>query len=404
MIRVCGLFEGIGGFRHGLEQASNELQFVFSNDNDKHACQVYRYNFGQDSIRECDIRTVPTESIPDHDVLTAGNPCVAFSLAGKRQGFQDIRGTLFYEVVRIARAKRPRVIFLENVKGMLSTPANLSTGFYRATEGTGEGEITDDCGRVKDEPERGWEEITIPVCQGYVFSEILFALQSMGYGFTEWQVANSKYFGVPQNRERVFLVGYSGAEPARQVFPIGQPAQGSLETRGEAEGKGKQFPIANTLSSRYWKDGSENLIFQQHSHSGDGDKGRGFRQYEHIVPTLTGQMGTGGNNVPIVLSPRVDQVLLDNLGGNIKERIHEADVAWTLGGSKTGILEGKKLRKLMPVECERLQAFPDNWTAKGLTVGGKVVSISDNHRYHMLGNAVTTSVISYIGGRILRCL
>ncbi|HEB36144.1 MAG TPA: DNA (cytosine-5-)-methyltransferase [Candidatus Aminicenantes bacterium] len=187
------MFCGVGGFRLGLERAGDiggllqgkeqedngdietkrhrfawqsRIRFncVWANDNDKYACQVYRKRFGNKELVEGDIQDIGPEDIPEHDFLTAGFPCQAFSVAGKRKGFQDkTRGTLFYEICRVVRSKRPKYLLLENVKGLLSHNS------------------------------------------GRTFAIILLSLDELGYD-VEWQVLNTKYW-LPQNRERVFIFG-----------------------------------------------------------------------------------------------------------------------------------------------------------------------------------------------------
>jgi len=117
-MKFIDLFAGIGGFRYGLEKSSNAFSCVWSNEWDKYAASIYRYHWGE--INTQDIRTVDTDEIPDHDLLCGGFPCQAFSIAGKRKGFEDTRGTLFFEICRILEAKKPRLLLLENVKGLLS--------------------------------------------------------------------------------------------------------------------------------------------------------------------------------------------------------------------------------------------------------------------------------------------
>lgn len=196
------MFCGLGGFRKGLEACNDEQEnkdisgikegeiqdrngghsadpsskdvrggkqhplyrFVWANDNDKYACQVYRKNYGNKELYEGDIHTVDASSIPDFDLLTAGVPCQAWSIAGKRGGFEDVRGTLWFEVFRVLKAKQPPFFLLENVKGLLSH--NKGRSFEVIMEGLCE------CGYVVD--------------------------------FTE---LNAKYFGVPQNRQRIYILG-----------------------------------------------------------------------------------------------------------------------------------------------------------------------------------------------------
>ena len=204
IIRVVELFSAIGGFRLGLEKCSTakqrkgfqgvgnttrgcgkqfnrgaDRQFncVWANDNDKYACRIYRSHWNDGTLHEGDIRAVDPNSIPDHDLLCAGFPCQSFSIAGKRRGFEDTRGTLFFEICRIAKAKRTPILFLENVKGLLNH------------EG------------------------------GQTFQKILSSLDELGYD-CQWQVLNSKNFGVPQNRERVFIIGHLRGTSRPEVFPI----------------------------------------------------------------------------------------------------------------------------------------------------------------------------------------
>ncbi|GAJ09111.1 unnamed protein product, partial [marine sediment metagenome] len=169
---------------------------VWSNEWDKYCAEIYQKNFGEKPDTR-DIRTVPPRDIPDHDLLCAGFPCQSFSIAGKRAGFEDTRGTLFFEIARILRDKRPRHLLLENVKGLLSHQ------------------------------------------EGKTFQTILGILSDLGYRI-EWQVLNSKHFGVPQNRERVFIVGHPGEESEFQVFPLAQSSQGDLAySAGVVSARGK---------------------------------------------------------------------------------------------------------------------------------------------------------------------
>ena len=178
-IKFIELFAGIGGFRYGLEQIkeNNNFKCVWANEINKFASKIYKKNFGEGELYEGDIRSVMAKTLPEFDMLCGGFPCQAFSIAGKRGGFEDTRGTLFFEIARIAREKQPRILFLENVKGLLSHN------------------------------------------EGKTFETILFTLDELGYD-AQWEVLNSKNFGVPQNRERVFIVGYLRGECRSEVFPI----------------------------------------------------------------------------------------------------------------------------------------------------------------------------------------
>jgi DNA (cytosine-5)-methyltransferase 1 len=394
-IRVAELFAGIGGFRLGLERANSiranepaqqqgkaqfssdnnckslksnihgatgKFRVIWANEWDKYACQIYRKNFGEKELIEGDIRKIHTDNIPDVDLIAAGFPCQPHSMSGKRKGFNEERGTVFYEIIRIAKTKRPQYILLENVKGLLSSGVNISTGFYTATKGNGKGEITSDLRIIKNQPERRWQEITVNVCAGYCFAEILNALQECGYEFTEWKTLNSKFFGVPQTRERVFIIGHLRGAGSRQVFPIGD-------------------------------DGAEDC------------------SYGEVAGTLTGGGHSGGlhsNMTAIWQLPRnKDRKCLYNSdeqlqalrtcqrppNPNIIAQALQTD-GYLRSGSSFGTSNpqsSRNIRCLTPTECERLQGFPDGWTD----------CVSDTQRYKTLGNAVTVPVIQAIGELIL---
>ena len=303
------LFAGIGGFRLGMERAGHEC--IGSCEWDKHARETYKKNFG--SYPEYnDAKDLHPQSLPQFDVLCAGFPCQAFSIAGKRMGFEDTRGTIFFEIARIAKEKRPPYLFLENVKGLLNHD------------------------------------------KGRTFDTIISTLDEMGYD-AEWQVLNSKYF-VPQNRERVFIVGHSRDRRTRKVFPLGD-FDSEINEKNPNHSQNKI--IAWSSSGRSWgreeriKIGEANTL-----NTGDGCRTQSSANF----------------------------VYMSNTNANMKQREQERTETWTLGTSTDfGIREGMRIRKLTPKECERLQGFPDDWT-----IG------SDTQRYKQCGNAVTVDVVEYI--------
>ena len=368
-MRFIELFAGIGGFRAGLErcigtectneksrQTKSEIQFrgerttlekergilstdkrrgrsvyrcAWANEIDKYACQIYRKNFGEGELYEGDIRQVDAKTIPDHELLVGGFPCQAFSVAGKRGGFDDTRGTLFFEIARILNVKRPECVLLENVKGLLSHDS------------------------------------------GKTFQTILKVLSDIGYR-VEWQVLNSKDFGVPQNRERVFIIGHLRGRGGRKVFPLG-------ETNKIYLGK-----IANCLDANYhkgWLDHGQRTMVCK------GDKGQAYRAYDPdgIAPTLP--TPSGGGHIPKAVLTQ-DRAKKRQNGRRMKE---EGEPSFTLTGQDIhGVSDGKRIRRLTPTECCRLQGFSDNW----------VDGISDTQKYRCLGNAVTVNVIEAIGRKL----
>jgi DNA (cytosine-5)-methyltransferase 1 len=178
-------FAGIGGFRLAGER--NGLKCVGACDNDKYARQTYKARFGHEP-EFSDAREVDPSEVPDHDLFCAGFPCPAFSLAGKRAGFKDERGALFFEIARIIEARHPNYFLLENVKGLLSAP------------------VVDYDGQ------------TVPDTAGWVFLRILETLGNLGYS-VQWQVLHGRRW-VPQDRQRVYIVGNSRTVPFPEVLPL----------------------------------------------------------------------------------------------------------------------------------------------------------------------------------------
>lgn len=249
MFKIIDLFAGIGGIRLGFEQAFDGMRCVFSSEIDKYAVQTYQANHGGETV--CgDITQTDVADIPDHDILLAGFPCQPFSQAGLKKGFADTRGTLFFDIERILLAKKPQAFLLENVKQL-----------------------------------KGHDK-------GRTLQVILAHLQQAGYKvYTE--VLKVRDFGIPQNRERIYLVGFLNHDvDFRFPQPIGQATavgdileaypdakytisdklwQGHQRRKAENRAAGKGFgyglfnaesAYTNTISARYYKDGSEILIEQ----------------------------------------------------------------------------------------------------------------------------------------------
>lgn len=178
-IKYLSLFSGIGGFEYGIQKANTNYNFkcIGFSEIDKYATQIYKKHY-PNHPELGDVTKIRTEDLPDFDLLVGGFPCQAFSIAGQRRGFDDCRGTLFFEIARILKDKRPRYFLLENVRGLLSHN------------------------------------------KGETFQRILEVLSDLGYN-VKWQVLNSKDFGVPQRRERVFIKGYFGEECGGEVLLVG---------------------------------------------------------------------------------------------------------------------------------------------------------------------------------------
>ena len=320
-ITFFDLFSGIGGFRLGLQQASPIYKCVGACEIDEYARRIYFDQFGD--YPEEDAVDIRGKYLPDFDLLTAGFPCQAFSIAGGRLGFEESRGTVFYEIARIAKEKRPRFLLLENVKGLLSHEAGLT------------------------------------------FIQIIATLEELGYDI-QWQVLNSKYW-IPQNRERIYIIGSLRDQPRPQVFPLSQ-GQAILD----AKNTGKQGSKASI-----WSEGVVSTIDSRY-----------------------GALRNSGETYIMLTEPKIKQ-LNDNSYHDTDRLYDVSGIARTLRansggvGSKTGAyLVDNDIRQLTPKECERLQGFPDDWT-KG---------VSDTQRYKMLGNAVSVPVVKRIGEELLHAI
>ena len=370
-MKYLDLFSGIGGFALGIQQAYesnneyaplseesepqerqegrvrtinlNETQLhnrnrtaplcVGYSEIDKYAIQVYEKHFPNHK-NFGDITKINAKELPDFDLLVGGFPCQAFSIAGKRRGFEDTRGTLFFEIARILRDKRPRYFLLENVKGLLSHDS------------------------------------------GKTFQTILGVLTDIGYEY-QWQVLNSKNFGVPQNRERVFIIGNLRGEPSPKVFPIGKANENNTQSPQELREQN-----SNTLRTNYGgATSNETYIAEIRQMNNPIHSNDRIYSPEGISPTLN--TAQGGNRQPKVMATYRHPFEGFNGYEDMSPSIKSTE------GSGNQILINK-IRRLTPVECERLQGFPDNWTD----------ILSDTQRYKTLGNAVTTNVITEIIKRL----
>ncbi len=379
-IRFIDLFSGIGGFRWGLGRANEERRLfrrqnmhkhstdaveclehgreapgghisqestrsfrcVWSCDNNQYANQVYTKHFGEANHHSGDITGVDPRDIPDFDLLCAGFPCKSFSVAGKRKGFQDTRGTLFYEISRIAEAKRPQTLLLENVKGLLSND------------------------------------------RGQTFQTILQELGRIGY-WAEWQVLNSKYHGVPQDRERVFIIGHLRNGCSRPIFPISESSE-IPNVRNTEKQTASALQNPGHTSGNYR---GMTMVLDAFN--------KGGVKEEETYALKTNPSPT--SSAVVAIRPKDDWIsqhaIYPSKGIGPTLRGNQNDPAPRIFDEKT------RIRRLTPCECERLQGFPDGWTEWGIDEDGKKVKISDTQRYRALGNAVTTNVITFLGKRIM---
>ena len=391
-IKYFSMFSGIGGFEYGLQQSKHEFENVGYSEIDKYARSIYEKNY-PNHINYGDATKINTEDLPDFEFLVGGFPCQAFSLAGKRKGFNDTRGTLFFEIARILKDKRPRYFLLENVKGILSHER---------------GETIETIFRICDE---------------------------LGYDVS-WAIYNSKDYGVPQNRERIFIKGYLRGECGSEVLFIPRVNRTVGERMSNTYYNArtgrihKEDEIMNALACTGHNGGYAQLI--QLNNDSSRPQGQGGKTSSNsydvslLNGTIDGNVATIDANYWKGLSPSDmkknrrrrthiiekplkiktntikgydeayinDGIRLDHPDGKTgRGRVQKNKTGTiTCNGNWGTLTSDYKIRRLTPVECERLQGFPDNFTK----YGKNSELISDAQRYKCLGNAVTTNVITAI--------
>lgn len=315
------LFAGIGGIRLAFQQAGGEC--IFSSEWDKYSKQTYEANFGEYPYGDITKTSVNSKIPEKFDVLCAGFPCQAFSIAGKRGGFGDTRGTMFFEVAKIIEKHRPKAIFLENVKGLVSHD------------------------------------------KGKTLSTILNVLRNdLGYIVPEPRIFNAKDYGVPQNRERIFIAGFRDETSARNFqYPEPLKAQRTLSEVIED----KEVSVKYYLSDQYLN----TLIKHKQRHA---DKGNGFG-YEILDPEgIANAVVCGGMG-------RERNLIIDDRLTNFKP------VTNIKGG-----VNKKGVRKMTPREWARLQGFPDEF---------KIV-VSDAQAYKQFGNSVAVPAVEAFAKSIVK--
>ena len=318
-INHLDLFSGIGGFHLGFEKAGFEVNSYFS-EIDKYAIDVYKNNF-KNSKYVGSVTDVRGTQLPKIDAITFGSPCQDFSLAGKRKGMGGDRSSLITEAIRLIDECRPRFFVWENVKGTFSSN------------------------------------------NGEDFWAIIQAFTNIGGYRLEWQLLNTKWF-LPQNRERIYLVGYLGDGSRGQVFPI-------REKNKKIEVSFKTQRNVGTICAGYYKTPTDGTYIKIKSATSKG--------YEEAVDG--------------------DTINYSNPNSKTRRGRVGKGVAQTLDTGCSQAVIDKKIRRLTPIECERLQGFIDNWTQYGES--GK---ISDTQRYKMCGNAVTVDVVEAVAKSIIKAI
>lgn len=409
-IKLLDLFSGIGGFHLGLQRSGFEVESYFS-EIDKYAIDVYQNNF-KESTYVGSVTDVYGRELPKIDAITFGSPCQDFSLAGDRKGMQGERSSLISEAIRLIDECRPSFFIWENVKGTFSSNS------------------------------------------GSDFAAILQAFANLGGYRCEWQLLNTKWF-LPQNRERIYLVGYTPGTSRGQIFPIGESIGNTnrMERKRQESAcittsyhKGVNYDnqlvrVVTNNSKGYEEAGHGDTINIQNLKSktrrgrvGKGvaqtldtaceqvvlsgtwrthKDGQGFRQIKDgDAPTIPARAREDGSGQPVIKYNYSQKSINETLE---KENLSPNDIkALDLYNKKAKddsptllephhnslrLYERGAVRRLTPIECERLQGFPDDWTKYG--VSGE---ISDTQRYKMCGNAVTVDVVRAVGERIINVI
>ena len=409
-INQLDLFSGIGGFHLGFERAGYEVTSYFS-EIDEHAVAVYKHQF-PNSTYVGSVTNVRGADLPTIDLITFGSPCQDFSLAGKRLGMEGERSSLILQAIRLIHECRPRVFVWENVKGTFSSN------------------------------------------NGADFWAIIQAFANIGGYRCEWQLLNTSWF-LPQNRERIYLVGYSTTTGGdwRGVFPIRADGRAIDELQ-------RHHPRANTITTRYTGNANGSFIgehqqpaqevkqigtkldsnggtqpYQQDRvYDADGivpalnqgksdliikagtwrthKDGQGFRAVQgDDAPTIPARAREDGSGQPVIkmIQPNYSSKSLNETIEN-SELVEGEPKALDLYNrsardesptltephhNSLRMFDGYRIRRLTPIECERLQGFPDNHTAFG-NYDGEVKSMSNTQRYKQCGNAVTVDVVQAV--------
>lgn len=356
-VKYFSMFSGVGCFEYSFPK---EWECVGFSEINPVSIAIYKYHFPNHK-NYGNAKKIKAKELPDFDILCAGFPCQAFSVSGLRKGFNDTRGTLFFDIARIAKEKRPKYLLLENVEGLLSH----------------------DTGRT--------------------FKIILSTLTEMGYNI-QTMVLNSKYHSIPQNRSRVFIVGHLGERSIGKILPVRANAK---DTFGKCE------PEVNTITARYFEGGGTGSYVVKGEYEAQGISIADYRYDEGLrirddlnSPTLLVRSGERVSNIPLIIynmMPRSG----DPKKGGTGRLINTKGIAYTIDTrlvSNAIQISDFRIRRFTEVEAERLQGLPDNWTKWGDFDNGtmdmfgdnkRIQEIKDTDRMECIGNGLTTNVAKF---------
>lgn len=328
-MKIIDLFSGIGGFSLGFQRAGYHFTEHYFSEIDKHAIANYKNNFPNAKYIG-DITTIRPTDVAGADIITFGSPCQDFSMAGKRAGLAGAKSSLIEYAIALIANVRPSIFIWENVKGAFSSNA------------------------------------------GADFWAILQSFTHIGGYTIEWQLLNTSWL-LPQNRERIYLIGHLAGRSECGVFPI---TENDIKIR------------LNTPKDTHIQVGT----YRTHN------DGKGFREVKsNIAPTIPARARQDGSGMPVIQinlskesngrQPYQQNRVFDERGISPALTRHNSDYAIS------------RMRRLTEIECERLQGFPDNWTQYG-NYDGTIKSIAKTQRYKLIGNAVTVDIVTMIAKRL----
>lgn len=362
-MKLIDLFSGIGGFALGFQRAGYEFTEHYFSEIDKSAIANYKNNFPH-AINLGDITTIQPSDIAGADIITFGSPCQDFSLAGKRAGLKGNKSSLIEYAIALIAGIRPSVFVWENVKGAFSSNARAD------------------------------------------FWAILKAFANIGGYRIEWQLLNTSWV-LPQNRERIYLIGYLGGRSIPRVFPIGEN-DFVPTTKSKSQ---SQTQISGTIKANGNMNQDDTYIIPKKAGTLTGGGKSGGLHSDMTVIQINPSTESNGrqpyqqNRVydEIGISPALTR---NNNNFIIKQRSRgknkgaDLKVCPTISSNafqENNLLGG--VRRLTEIECERLQGFPDNWTQYG-NYNGRIRRISKTKRYKLIGNAVTVDIVELIAKRL----